>query len=108
MPDGPKNWHLFSISFDTEYDSPEALKNYAQKYNYDPERWSFLTGDLVEITAIADQVGETFWHEGASITHNLRTVVVDAQGRVQAIIPENKWTSDELVAEIVKAAAAKP
>jgi cytochrome oxidase Cu insertion factor (SCO1/SenC/PrrC family) len=108
-PDAPKNWRLFTISFDTEYDSPVALKNYASRYpNYDPARWNFLTGDLVEITAIADQVGETFWHEGPSITHNLRTVVVDAQGRIQRIIPENKWTSDELVTELVRAAQAKP
>jgi protein SCO1/2 len=109
MPNGPKNWHLFSISFDTEFDGPEVLKGYAGRYeNRDPAHWSFLTGDLTEITAIADQVGESFWHEGPSITHNLRTVVVDAQGRVQRIIPENKWTSDELVAELVKAAQAKP
>ncbi|MDB6108536.1 MAG: electron transport protein SCO1/SenC, partial [Pedosphaera sp.] len=108
MPDGPKNWHLLEISFDTELDSPDALKTYAERYKYDPKYWSFVTGDLLEVTAIADQVGETFWHEGGSITHNLRTVVVDAQGRVQKIIPENKWTSDELVAEIIKAAAAKP
>jgi len=109
LTDGPKNWHLFSISFDTEFDSPEVLKGYAGRYgHYDPAHWSFLTGDLTEITAIADQVGESFWHEGPSITHNLRTVVVDAQGRVQRIIPENKWTSDELVAEMVKAAQAKP
>jgi protein SCO1/2 len=109
MPNGPKNWHLFSISFDTGFDGPDVLKNYAGRYgDYDPAHWSFLTGDLTEITAIADQVGESFWHEGPSITHNLRTVVVDAQGRVQRIIPENKWTSDELVAEMVKAAQAKP
>jgi protein SCO1/2 len=108
LPDGPKNWHLLEISFDTELDSPDALKTYAGRYKYDPKYWSFVTGDLLEITAIADQVGETFWHDGPSITHNLRTVVVDAQGRVRKIIPENKWTSDELVAEIIKAAAAKP
>jgi hypothetical protein len=29
------------------------------------------------------------------------------QGRVQKIFPNNNWTSDELVAEIVKAAAVK-
>jgi len=86
-----------------------VLKAYAGRYgNYDPAHWSFLTGDLTEITAMADQVGESFWHDGPGITHNLRTVVVDAQGRVQRIIPENKWTSDELVAEMVKAAQAKP
>jgi hypothetical protein len=35
-------------------------------------------------------------------------VVVDAQGRVQNVMPENKWTADELVTELVKAAQAKP
>ncbi len=108
LTNGPTNWHLLSVSFDPEFDSPEALKSYARPYNCDPKHWDFVTSDLVEITALADQVGENFWHEGPSITHNLRTVVVDAQGRIQKIIPENKWTSDELVAEILKAAAAKP
>ena len=108
MTNGPTNWHLLSISFDPEFDSPAALKAYSHQYDCDPKHWDFVTSDLVEVTALADQVGENFWHEGPSITHNLRTVVVDANGRIQKIIPENKWTSDELVAEIVKAAAAKP
>ncbi|MDB6122198.1 MAG: Electron transport protein SCO1/SenC [Pedosphaera sp.] len=108
MPNAPTNWHLMSITFDPESDTPAALKAYAEKYKYNPKHWNFVTGDLVEITAIADQFGETFGNEGGTIVHNLRTVVVDAQGRVQKIIPENKWTSDELVAEIIKAAQAKP
>ena len=57
---------------------------------------------------ISSQVGEFFTTEGANITHNLRTVVVDARGRVQKIIVGNTWTTDNLVAEIVKAARAKP
>jgi len=43
-----------------------------------------------------------------TIVHHLRTVVVDARGRVQKIIEGNEWTSDQLVAELVKAAAVKP
>jgi protein SCO1/2 len=109
MPNAPTNWHLFSISFDTEYDSPAQLKAYAGRYDYQPEHWSFLTGDLVDITAIGDQVGEYFGHdESGAVTHNLRTVVVDTRGRIQKIFPDNKWTSDELVAEMLKAAAVKP
>lgn len=104
MPDAPTNWHLLTISFDPERDTPAVLKSYAERYNYDPKHWSFLTGDLIEITAIAEQFGQTFWSEGGSISHNIRTVVIDANGIVQKVIPENKWTSDELVEEIVKAA----
>ncbi len=108
MADGPANWHLLSISFDTETDSPATLKAYAEVYHYDPEHWSFVTGDLGDISAIADQVGAYFGHdESGGITHNLRTVVVDAQGRIQRVFTDNRWTSDELVAEIVKAAQAK-
>lgn len=106
----PTNWHLFTISFDPDWDSPERLKAYAEGMHHDPRHWSFLTGDLVEITALAEQVGEVFARDanGTGINHNLRTVVVDAQGRIQKIIRENKWTPDELVAELIKAAKTKP
>ncbi len=106
MPNAPTNWHLVTISFDPEKDTAAVLKNYGTRFHSDPERWSFLTGDLMEITAIAEQFGQTFWRESGSISHNVRTAVIDADGKVQKIIPENKWTSDELVAEILK--AAKP
>ena len=104
MTNAPANWHLLSISFDPENDTPETLKTYATVYHNDPARWNFLTGDLTDLTAIADQVGEDFYREGPSITHNLRTVVIDANGRVQKILPDNKWTPDELVGEMLRAA----
>jgi len=107
-PNAPTNWHLLTISFDPEYDTPERLKNYAAMHQADLTRWDYLTGGLVDITALSEQVGLQFWREpGGSINHNLRTVVVDAQGRVQKIFIENKWTVEELVAEIVKAANNK-
>jgi protein SCO1/2 len=104
MPNAPTNWRLLTITFDPERDTVAVLKSYAERHNYDPQHWSFLTGDLIEITAIAEQFGQTFWTEGGSISHNIRTVVIDANGKVQKIIPDNKWTSEELVNEILKAA----
>ena len=108
-PAAPANWHLLTLSFDPEYDTPAVLNGYAQEYHADPARWNFLTGALLDITAISEQFGVQFWrgNPGEPISHNLRTVVVDAQGRVQKIFPNNNWTSDELVAEILKAAAVK-
>jgi hypothetical protein len=53
---------------------------------------------------IFGQFGLTFWSADGGINHNLRTAVIDAAGRVQTNFIGNKWTSDELVAEMVKAA----
>jgi protein SCO1 len=109
MTNGPTNWHLLTISFDPQFDTPAVLKSYAEFHGYDPRHWTFATGALIDITAIGEQFGLAFWHdETGGISHNLRTVVVDARGRVQKMFVGNKWTSDELVEEMVKAAKKAP
>src|SRR5438093_3514758 len=72
---GPANWHLLTISFDPEFDTPAVLKAYAQRFGADAAHWSFVTGDLIDITAIAEQFGEKFWLEQGALNHNLRTAV---------------------------------
>ena len=106
-PAAPTNLHFVTVSFDPDYDTPERLQAYAQAHGYDPQRWSFLTGELIDITALADAFGMKFWHEGAGLNHNLRTGVVDARGRVQKVLTGNDWTPEALAADMVMAAKAK-
>ncbi|MST94470.1 MAG: redoxin domain-containing protein [Pedosphaera sp.] len=107
LPKGPKNWQLLSLSFDPENDTPAVLKNYASQRASDPARWTFATGDLFTIDGISEQFGLQFWRQDGSINHNLRTAVLDTKGRVQRIFAGNEWKPEELVAEMVKAAAVK-
>jgi protein SCO1/2 len=111
-PGGPTNWHLLSITIDPQFDTPTILQSYGKRYGYDPKRWNLLTGDLVDITAIAEQFGLTFWRPDpnlpAGINHNLRTAIIDARGRVQKVFPGDAWKPEEVVEEMVKAAEAKP
>ena len=104
---GATNWQLLTISFDPEKDTPEVLKHYAQSYNYDPAHWSFLTGDLTEVTALTEQMGQMFWREGGTISHNLRTVIIDPEGHLYKIFSGNDWKAEELAAEVLNAAKTK-
>lgn len=104
---GPTNWQLLAISFDPDFDRPAVLKAYAESYQSDPTHWSFATGDLVEVTALGDQLGLEFSRDNTgSITHNLRTAVFDARGRLQKLFQGNQWSGEDLAAELVKGAAA--
>lgn len=103
MTNAPAHWHLLSISFDPANDTPGRLANYALAAEYDKNHWSFLTGDEDQISGLAEQIGENYWHEGASIGHNLRTVVVDPTGHIRNIIPGSKWTVKDFVKDIVQA-----
>jgi protein SCO1 len=49
MPD----FRLVSISVDPERDTPPVLSQYAARFNADPERWLFLTGDKGAIYRLA-------------------------------------------------------
>ncbi|HWC61636.1 MAG TPA: SCO family protein [Verrucomicrobiae bacterium] len=105
MPNAPTNWHLLTISFDPENDTPEVLRSYAQAHGADFAHSTYATGTLMDITAIGQQFGLVFWkEEGSIISHNLRTVVIDRSGRVQKIFTGNTWQPEDLVAEIIKAA----
>ncbi|MBK9137983.1 MAG: SCO family protein [Verrucomicrobia bacterium] len=108
MPDAPENWHLLSLSFDPAYDTPSVLRAYGQRHNYDPRRWNFLTGAMIDIDAITEQFGTIFARDGEGWSHNVRTVVIDAAGRVQRIFVGVEWTTDEFVAEMIKAARVQP
>lgn len=103
------NWTLLSISFDPEYDTPERLKKYTAGYNLDTNHWQFATSDMWTIDGITEQFGLTFFRETpqALPQHNLRTVVIDALGRVHKVFTGNEWTGEELAAEMVKAAQIK-
>jgi protein SCO1/2 len=106
LASGPTNWHLLTISFDPAFDTPAVLKAYGGTHGADPRRWTLATGALIDITALAEQFGLTFWSEDEGISHNLRTAVIDPAGRVRRIFIGNKWMSEELVAAMTKAASA--
>lgn len=102
----PRNWHLLSISFDPEFDTPATLKQYAERYNYDPEKWSFVTSEMIDMDAMTGRFGLVVRRDGTDLDHNLRTVVIDTEGKVRRIFVGNEWTPDDLVREIVRAARA--
>jgi protein SCO1/2 len=91
--------NLLSVSFDTEHDTPEVLTAYARRYAEPPFRhWRFATGDPDEVRRLADFSGLDYQKDGESFVHNLRTVVIDPQGRVAEVLRGNDWQPEDLLA----------
>jgi len=99
---------FLSISLDSRNDSPGVLKAYASGYEADPGRWVFASGDENEVRALGAGVGLEYTIADGLIYHNLRTVVLDPQGRIKRIFPGNQWTPQELAAEMRSAASRGP
>ena len=102
-PSAPTNWHFLSVTFDTEYDTPSVLKAYAQRYNYDPAHWSFLTGPADKVAELASLSDVDFDREGGFYNHNFRTLIIDPAGELRMTFPITGDISDDIAAEILKA-----
>ncbi|MFM8893721.1 MAG: SCO family protein [Planctomycetia bacterium] len=69
-----------SVTCDPENDTPETLRRYADRFQAEPARWKFLTGDMDTIKKVAN---ETFLLPAEVGVHSERGVVFDRRGRLR-------------------------
>ena len=78
---------LVSVSVDPSYDTPEVLAAYARRAGVHADRWRLLTGSKEQVRRLAQEgfqlgVGDDGTPE-EPITHSVRLVLVDRQGRIR-------------------------
>ena len=93
----PANWQFLSVSFDPGFDRPENLRLYANLYRDDnTNRWLFAVASSETLRVLGPRLDFRFWRENGSLSHNLRTVVLDQRGRIAAQFDGNEWTPAQL------------
>lgn len=101
------NVQLLSISFDPAFDRVEVLRAHAKKVGADPAVWRFATANEAIVDRLAAEFGINVIREkDGTITHNLRTAVIDPSGHVVSIVDNNTWTADELASALRNAVPA--
>jgi protein SCO1 len=105
MAYAPTNWEFLSISFDPENDTPQVLRTYGGFYeNGNPAHWLFAAASREALARLAPALDLMVVRQGGSISHNLRTVVLDTRGRIYRQFDGNQWTPRELANAVVQAA----
>jgi protein SCO1/2 len=95
--------HLVSVSFDPLTDTPPVLKKHAQKLEADLNTWTFLTGNRDDIDQFAARFGVSVARtesDQRDITHNLRTAIIDADGKLVKVYTGNEWTPEQVLADL--------
>jgi protein SCO1/2 len=94
---------LVSITIDPTFDTPAVLAAHAARFQADPAVWTFLTGDVATIDHVAAEFGVGILRDpeqATNITHNLRTTLLDADGRIEKVYSGNDWTPGEVLADL--------
>ncbi|MDF1825229.1 MAG: SCO family protein [Verrucomicrobiales bacterium] len=98
-PEAPEAYRLLTISFDSEYDSPEIMKSWGSRFGHaEGQAWSLLsTPDSTTIDAVSSEIGLRFGEANGTLQHNLRTVVLDREGVIRALYTDETWEIVDLI-----------
>ena len=100
---------LLSVSFDPDHDTPAVLRSHAARVGADARLWLYATGARSEVEAFGSRLGLSVMRDPqnpADITHNLRTAVIDARGRLVSILEGNRWTPEQAVSALASMPAS--
>jgi protein SCO1/2 len=101
--------HLLSVSFDTEFDTPQILRGYGEAYAGSPDtapfrHWEFATGAADEVKKLARFFGLEYTKDSGQIVHTLRTALIGTDGKLVRLYRGNDWTPAEVLDQIWNAA----
>jgi protein SCO1/2 len=95
---------LLSITVDPEFDDPKILRSYGKSYagGVDPnlKHWSLATGKPAEIRRAAEFFGLSYEKQNDQIVHNLRTALLDSDGKIAGFYSGNQWIPTDVAAQI--------
>ena len=100
-----KTVRLVTISFDPATDTPAVLKEHGKGLGADFARWTFLTGDRDEVDQFSARFGVSVGRaltDARDITHNLRTVIIGADGKLVKVYTGNDWTPEQVLGDLRK------
>jgi protein SCO1/2 len=94
---------LLSISIDPRHDTPEVLKEYAQRYSANLTGWKFLVGNTRETIMTASAFGADYEaNRDGIVDHRLVTCIINREGIVVKEFSGTNYTVDEVLVEVEK------
>ncbi len=89
---------IVAVSLDPARDSLEVLAQYGRERGADPAIWHFARLEEPALGELLERVGGLRTQAPGTITHNLRLLALDADGRILALYRDNTWDPAEVVA----------
>ena len=85
---------MISFTVDPEFDKPDILKTYADRFDANHDHWRFLTGSLEGAKIISMGYQQAYSQNPdkngvPDITHSQKMILVDANGGIRGFFDDN-------------------
>ncbi|TNE87586.1 MAG: hypothetical protein EP330_17980 [Deltaproteobacteria bacterium] len=92
---------ILLVTIDPEHDHLPTLGMYGGLAGAKPETWEFGRLDPIELNQLALASGLSVTVRGGKISHRLRLLVLDAEGKLIERYDDNEWPLDRLSSQLL-------
>jgi protein SCO1/2 len=93
---GAERFNIVTIGFNQPFDSPQAMKDFANRYGLDLPNWEFLSPAQALVNEITQSFGFSFVATAAGFDHLNQITLVDAEGIIVRQVYGEKFTPKDL------------
>jgi protein SCO1 len=112
MPELYAKTHLLSISFDSQYDTPEILRSYSRRYLPDRGKltfthWEFATIPASEKAAVTRFFNVFLSGQDGQITHSMSTAIISPDGELYRSYSSNDWRPADVLTDLAQSTSSQ-
>ncbi len=95
---GDGSFQVVTIGFDSQVDTPERMRSFANRHRVRTDGWDFLSAEDQEtIDALAADIGFVYFSSPRGFDHTVKSTVLDGDGRVYRHIYGEVVSTPQLV-----------
>jgi protein SCO1/2 len=94
---GPDAFNVISVGFNQPFDTPQAMRAFAQQQGLHLPNWHFASPDPDTLAALAADAGFSYAPVAGGFDHITQVTIVDAEGVVTAQVYGERFALPELV-----------
>lgn len=94
---GPDAFNVISVGFNQPFDTPQAMRAFAQQHGVHLPNWHFASPDPDTLAALAADAGFSYAPVAGGFDHITQVTIVDAQGVVTSQVYGERFALPELV-----------
>lgn len=95
-----KDTHFYTVTFDPERDTGEALQKYAEKWEMDLNYWSLVRGSVEDTRAVAQDFGVAVVEVEDDFIHGDFAFLIDQKGNIRKYYTGSKLDVQQVMKDM--------
>ncbi|MGI9315924.1 MAG: SCO family protein [bacterium] len=105
---GPESFAVALVGFEPRFDTPDAMRFFAEKQNISNHGWNLLSIDQADLESLTEDIGFVYYPSSNGFDHIIQTTIIDPDGTVYRQVYGQVFETPLLVDPLIDLVLGRP